>query len=460
MSSEFNEMEQMFADGLRDYEVTPPAHVWTNIQKQKRKGLFLYKWRIASMVLLLSIAGISAYYFITKDSHSAANSTANNETVIIEENENVNHDPIGSLNNTKKTNPEVIISHDPSSPEMQKREHDGNMSSKAIDLKSKKLSKSSTSNNPFYLSDQEKSKGVEENDDAQNLDMSHFMFNLKTKKNVRFRYLIYPSLIRYVYTTKRMPKKYLNHEKEEKNDSKKEEIKLENRWAIEILGGPSYVYRKLSGKGADLRNESESASLSTQTAVKVNYSLTNNWFIQSGLIFENRKEKIKYNREFEHQNLIQTPRQVKVFHPVLPPHSMTIIDSTYSKENVTVNFNQMNSYSTFSIPMSLGYNVGFNRMKCRVVLGSLFNIFAMNSAQNLVEKEGKVVLSAYKESPKMKTSLYGSLGIQYPLNAQYNWITELSYYTNLSNRFGVESAIQQKNYGYNFSTGLQINLKK
>jgi hypothetical protein len=66
MSSEFNDIERMFSEGLQNYEVTPPAHVWTNIQKAKRRGVFYYlannKLKVASILLLL-LGGSSVFYF-------------------------------------------------------------------------------------------------------------------------------------------------------------------------------------------------------------------------------------------------------------------------------------------------------------------------------------------------------------------------------------------------------------
>ena len=67
MSTEFNDMERMFAEGLQNYEVTPPAHVWANIKKGKRRGFFYYfannKLKVAALLLLLIMAGSAGYYF-------------------------------------------------------------------------------------------------------------------------------------------------------------------------------------------------------------------------------------------------------------------------------------------------------------------------------------------------------------------------------------------------------------
>ena len=100
MNSEFNDMERMFQEGLQNYEVTPPAHVWANIQKQKRRGLLFYKFRIAALLLALSMVGASSYYFMSKTDSSSVTTTYKNDVVNPSDN---------SANNTESFKNRLII---------------------------------------------------------------------------------------------------------------------------------------------------------------------------------------------------------------------------------------------------------------------------------------------------------------------------------------------------------------
>ena len=271
---------------------------------------------------------------------------------------------------------------------------------------------------------------------------------------MKLRYLIYPSLMQYVYTTKRIPKKYLTVKKD--NDIEG----FGYKYSFEIVGGPSYAFRMVSGDGASLRNESENANLTLQTGVKVNYHINPRWSVQTGLIGENRNEKIKYNRTEIQDKLTETRHQVTIFHPVLPHRTITVIDSVYSKENATYKFNSTNKYTNLSIPVVVGYNFSLGKLQYRVSAGSLFTVFSKNTATNLVRNGNTIDMVTYKESPKIKTSVYSAIALNYPLNPNCIAIIELSYYTNITNRLGSDAVFRQRNYGINLSVGAQFKINK
>jgi hypothetical protein len=260
--------------------------------------------------------------------------------------------------------------------------------------------------------------------------------------------------MRFVYTSKRLGKKYITPKEE--ND----EPKLVSKFSMEIGGGASYAYRTLSGDGKMLRNESEKANVGLLTAVKINYHINTKWSVQSGLTIENRNEAINYNQTELKDKLTETSRQVTVFHPVLPPRTITVIDSSYSKEKVNYKFNTTNKYQTLNIPLVLGYNFTIGKLQYRISAGPVFNVYSMNTANNLVRINDNIELVPYKESAKIKSSAYTAFALQYPLNQNYAWITEISYYTNFSNRLNSDATLSQKNSGFNLFTGIKFNISK
>lgn len=427
----------MFQEGLQNFEETPPAHVWSNIQKKKRKGLFFYRWKIASAILLLSMAVVSAYYFTnnTDETITSVNTPASDNNTIIE----------GNLRNRNTEN--LVISESATSNE------NLNISNSTSRIEVSKAKKNTLSNSVKTKQEVEITEDVISHENS-NYDFENLPFIMASKHIVKLRYLIYPSLMQYVYTTKRLGKKHIAKNKD------KEEVGLGYKYSIEMVGGPSFAFRSLSGQGSELRNESEKANLSLQTGLKVNYHVNPRWSVQSGLTWENRNEKVNYNRSEIHDKLTQTPRQVNVFHPVLPPQIIKVIDSTYSKETVNYKFNTTNHYSTFNIPVVLGYTFGLGKFQYRVSAGSLFNIASKNIATVIVREGNDINLVKYQESAKIKTSIYSAIALQYPLNPNCIAITEISYYTNISNRLNNDAIVRQRNFGINLSVGARYNLTK
>ena len=459
MSLENNDMERMFAEGLRDYEVVPPEHVWTNIQKRKRKGLLFFKWKLAAAVLLLFLAGVSSYKLTrnhknqtiiqTENRHISTDNTNESLTSSAKES-NTKSDPSVSdsdsemptksgtkLDITGKDNGSIVLAKKASNPSI-----------------TPKTNKKSTSGELGSETEQESTEPLiaEVNNSVYLTEPIPAMLS---KDHVKLRYMIYPSLIRYVYTSKRLFKKYYNPTKKTG-----ETIGLGYQFSVEFLGGPSYAFRNVKGESSLLRNESEKASLSVQTGVKLNYHFNPTWSVQSGLIIENRNERINYQTTEIQTKLIQTPHQVTVFHPVLPPRTITIIDSSYTDEEVKFNFNTTNKYSTFHIPLVLGYNFTLGRLEYRISAGSLLNIYSNNSANTLKRDGDNIVLVPYTESKKINASMYSGVAIKLPLNTKIDFVSELSYYSNMANRLKDESDLRQRNYSINLSAGLKFNLIK
>lgn len=452
MSSQFNDIERMFSEGLQNYEVTPPAHVWTNIQKAKRRGIFYYlannKLKVASILLLL-LAGSSVFYFnsqneLTSKSESLVKTPDVVNTPEVVEQNNVNENIAPSLRNEANEKNNVSTNAEVSK------------SITIVKKSSRKIIQRPVVN-PIVIEKAEETvpKAPEELNSEIYIADEMFM-NLSSKK-IRFKYLIYPALSQYVYSTKtKFKKPYKPTVKDKNNDNDQPTT----RYSFELVGGPSFATRKLSGSNYDLRNESEKALLSTQTGIKFNYHFNPTWSLQTGFISENRSENVKYNRTEIQNKLVLSQHDVIIYHPVLPPRHVTVIDSSYADQNVEFKFNATNKYTSLNIPLMLGYNFTLGKFQYRISGGTLLNIYSLNAANNLVRKGNDIVLESYKEKSGIKTSYYGALGMFFPVNQNLSFITELSYYRNTANRLTSESSIKQINYGLNFSGGIKFNIIK
>jgi len=447
MSSEFNDIERMFAEGLQNFEVTPPAHVWANIQKAKRKGILYYfannKLKTAAVLLLLLASSALLYY-------SGAEKISSNQQSIVQA-------------------PEILepsISVEKLSPQIKSSEVSITAANKTVQTnnKSKIAKKSSKSllQKPLkkFFAKVKTEETTSKNFEALNnesFDANDLFMNMNSKNRIHLKYLIYPALSQYVYSTKINVKKPYKPVIKDKNE---DQNNMYSKFSLEILGGPSLAFRKLSGTNHDLRNESEKAAISTQTGIKFSYHLNPNWSLQSGFMVENRSEHVKYNRTEIHNKLVLTPHNVIIYHPVLPPRNVTITDSSYVDQNVDFKFNATNKYTSLNIPLLLGYNFTLGKFQYRISGGSLLNLYTFNAANNLVRKGNEIVLESYKEKSTIKTSYYGAFGMLFPISENCSFITELSYYHNTANRLKTESSIKQFNYGLNLSGGIKINITK
>ena len=441
MSLEFKDIEHLFSDKLQNFEVTPSENVWNNIKQKKRKGILFYfskNLKVAALLLLISTA-VGGIVWLNQSDEQQIITSQNSKKV----NGNVNAEqPINSIDNSNQNvNSNENFTKNKTANVNSSKAGIASTISKVVTKNS--ITKGNTSPN--------KNLHNEENEVPSTFEA----IEIATIHSVKLKYLIYPSLMQFVYSNKRIGKKpYITKPKED------EDPILKSRYSMEILGGPSYASKRLSGDDYLLRKESETATMSIQTGLKLNYHLNPKFNIQTGVIIENRNEKIKYTHTEMQKKLTQTSKQVTVYHPVLPPKTITIIDSTYSDEAIDVKFNLTNKYTTISLPLVLGYQFALGKAQYRFSAGTIVNVHSSNSASVLARSGNEIILTPYKENSKIKASVYSAIALQLPMSQTCNFITELSYYNNLSNRLKSESNLKQVNYGFNLSIGASFDLKK
>ncbi|MCC6722502.1 MAG: hypothetical protein IT243_09900 [Bacteroidia bacterium] len=440
------DIEKILAEGAQNFEEIPSEQVWLNIKKGKNsKFIFLFnyhKWRIASTIALLAIVSIVVYYFLnTKDQQSVVkeNSIENKSFIPLQKNSiPENEDLIIDNKNTGIENAEENISNNSNN-----NNKSGKQSEKIL---KKNIAKSTERNDKEIISGNEN----------YNSDFKIEIIEIHSKLNPTIKYIDNIVFEKYTPVSKKFKKNYIKNKEKEQQKYKNSK----GTYSLEIGGGPSYLYRKLSGGNYLLRNESEKPLISFQTNFKVNYHINNSFSIQSGLIVETRNEKLNYNHAELRKKLTQTPKIVTVYHPILPPKNITVIDSTYTNETVKYDFENINKYTSFNIPLILGYNFGNSKQQYRISAGTLVNIFSSNNAK-IIEKSGhETVLTSYKEPHKINPSIYSAVAYSKIINNHYSLVFELSYYKNLFNRFDSESITKQINSGINFTSAIKYNIIK
>ena len=436
-----NDINKILEQGAKNIEVTPPEQVWQNIKKSKnsRYVFFIryYKWRIASLIALLALFTSGLYFVLNSKNTNKSLSTGKTENTDINISndfampENTNSEDLNNKTNEKE-NSDLIV--------------DSKFNKHSSNKNTRKSSKKSTEN---LISLNEDTKSEENIVNISKYDV--FSFNIKLLQ--MFKYSIYPKFEEYKPVSQKPNKTFA------KNREKENERKLgKGSYSLEFGGGPSYIYRTLSGGNYLLRNESEKPMISFQTNIKFNYHINNAFSIQTGLIIETRNEKLNYNHTELVENLIETPRIVTVYHPILPPKNITIIDSMYSKQEVKYDFENINKYTSFNLPILFAYNFGNVKQQYRFAAGTLLNIYSSNNAKIIERKGNETVLATYKEPNKINPSIYSAIAYNKIINTQYSIVFEFSYYKNFLNRLSNENQTIQRNAGFNFTTALKYNI--
>lgn len=436
-----NDINKILEQGAKNIEVMPPEQVWQNIKKGKnsRYVFFIryYKWRIASLITLFALFTSGLYFVLNSKNTNKTLSTSNIEN---------------SDNNIsqKFAMPDNSNSVDMNGETTENENADLNAENKNKKIYSHKNDfNSGKKSSEISINVNEDNKSDKNTENIRKYDILNF-----NKRLIRmFKYSIFPKFEEYK-TVKLKSNKTFAKNREKENEKKHRK----GTYSLEFGGGPSYIYRNLSGGNYLLRNESEKPMISFQTNIKFNYHINNAFSIQTGLIIETRNEKLNYNHTELRKKLVQTPRTVTVYHPILPPKNVTIIDSSYSKEEVKYDFENINKYTSFNLPILFAYNFGNAKQQYRIAAGTLLNIYSSNNAKIIERNGNETILTTYKEPAKINPSIYSAIAYNKIISTHYSVVFELSYYKNILNRFSSENQIVQRNAGFNFATALKYNI--
>lgn len=447
MSSEYKNIEHLFADKLQNMEVKPSDHVWQNIKtKKRRKGMFFFSKQIRIAAALVFLTGTLAAIWLSNQKDPVFQNEQDSKELIVKSPEN---NFVDGKTEENSNHPNSVVSESGSSVQIEN-----------TDVNNKNLAASKQSSGKIKSGNSAKSQTGKTSLVPSNKESTAKQFDnilLNSVDRLKLKYLIYPQLPQFVYSNKKIKQRKYTKQDVKINNRPEKEL---NKYSVEIKGGFTYATRKLSGEGSDLRNESENPALSVHTALKLNYRFNHQWSLQTGLISENRNEKVTYNQSELRKKLNVTQKQVVVYHPVLPPKTILVNDSSYVDEKVDYNFNRNNKYTTISMPLVLGYDFHLGKMNYRFVAGPMLNLHTSSSAKVLERSGNEILLVGYKENSSLKASIYTAMAMKFALSPTCNFLTEISYYRNLANRMTTESPIKQFNQGLNLSMGVSFDLRK
>ena len=481
------EFENNLKDKLYNHEVAPSAGLFDSIvaKSNKKKGIAWW-WYTAAAVLL--IGGITTVYMLNRSDTSAVPES----TEVIDT----------SINNTQESQSEnipsaIVESDNDESTTLENTaetstESSGTSSDKVAYTPKSKFNNKTQSANPTEKGSQ-KFRDLFNNIVKSSPDKSGDGRMFVRDKEIPLKKGVSPDDVTPNATnnsndqgseTKAKPETIIadkGDNKEEKfdlpemdntinassNDDDKEDNAddegghdLPTKWAVQVIAGPGYASRYLSGIGSQiaLRNEAEAYKISYGLSLIGMYQFGEAWNIQTGVDYSVRNENFDYTQESTFITSNTTTEQITVVHPVLGTIQRDVEVTTYDTAVTTAIVKSSNSYTSVSIPITVERMIPLknsDKWLAMVNAGMLVGVHHSANGMTIAENGDAVNMNSlpYKQSGINQLSV--GVGAAYTLNntmqlmvyPQGRWALNPS----LENQ-----ALKQNEFGIYTQVGLRI----
>ncbi len=449
-------IDRLFQEKLKDFEVSPPDAVWNEIEQRlknkKSKPLLPFWFRVGSVAaigLLIIISSINYYTKSTKiGTHIITNTEKQNTPKNNKEDINTkqfkNNNPIVNVNKPTPSEPNSreLKSIDNSIKKKKKHQvnHQKNNIAKVIKQKTKSVpseksisSEKNDANQIALNSLQHKnetnntivsdSKNTAEN---KNTETADFQKNIKSENKNTIANV--ENNISKDDSSSKTDKNYDDLLQEDINDdidtNQKETLK---RWSVASLVAPVY-YNSFNAKGSPLdtkfENSPKKGSKTVSYGVQIGYKFNNKLSLQSGVSLINVGYKIgdiyinpsqQSAARLENVNYLSSAT-------ILNINSSNYLSSNQIETSIT---NPMRGvlnqeFGYLEIPLELKYNLLGNKKQFGINLISGFSTLILNS--NDVYVETSEFLSNLGEANNLnKVNFSGNLGldIDYKINKKF-----------------------------------------
>lgn len=382
--SDFKNIDRLFQEKLKDYEVTPPNKVWSGIENnltplaKKRKIPIWVKFASIAALVILFIS-IGAIYILP----------TNNFT------ENLLKLPI--------KNATVGNSND---------------SLKVIETKPEKKAKVKTK-----INQKEKQSFIVENSIENPIEKP---IKIDEKTNISSSETIEKTLPKYLEDTKNLP-----FQKEVKNKKAKKDLN-NAKFTVATIFAPIYMNSFGEGSGIDgeFKNNSSSANSSYSYGVKVAYQINKKFTLQSGVNL--------INLGFTTNNVYVTPgvSVVGLSNISSSPNLGKGTKSSKDELNPASSLNQVFGY--VEIPIEVKYNVTNGKLGVNLIGG--FSTLLLNRDEVFVETLD-FTQSLGSSNNLRSINFSGNIGVD------IDYLIHKNLYLNVSPMFKVQTNTFSKNSG-------------
>jgi len=374
-------IDRVFQENLKDLEIYPSKRVWTKIEgslngKASRPPIALWKRLSGIAVMLAAVITTGLFYF-------------NNEVAPVI-NQPLTETETKDADNKIET-PLTPVFVNPST------ELAENTDEIKINRKSGKPLFIKKPNNNVIVTNNEIASMYSTIEDKYIVDKNDFLIDIKESQSIADRMEEIPSKINTANT-------------------------IDKKWSIGPTVAPIYYNSLQNGSplSEDLANNSKSSDNALSIGVKVNYQVSNKFFIQSGV----NKVELAYNTENVNAvisssknafaNNINTNKSGVILTPVGKPSSDR--SNELNKASVSGDLNQSIEY--FELPIEMKYNLYDKKVGLNLV-GGFSTLILSNNSVSMVTQNSVTDLGDANNLNDINFS--GNLGVDLDYKISKSW---------------------------------------
>ena len=374
-------IDRVFQENLKDLEIYPNKRVWNNIEgslngKTSRAPIALWK-RLSGIAVMLAAIVTSGLFYFNNDTVTVVNSP-------ISETETKDVEP-------KFTTPLTPVFVQP------KVELAKNSDEIKINRKSGKSIFIKQPNNKVIVTDNEIASMYSTIEDKYVIDKDDFLDNIKDSQSIADR---------------------MNDIPEQINKSNT----IDKKWSVGPTVAPVYYNSLQNGSplNDELSNNSKSSDNALSIGVKVNYQVSNKFFIQSGV----NKVELAYNTKNVNALISSSKNAFNNINTdktgvILTPASNLANNGSpneLNKSSVSGDLNQSIEY--FELPIEMKYNL-YNKKIGLNLVGGFSTLFLSNNSVSMVTQNSVTDLGDANNLNDINFS--GNVGVDLDYKISKSW---------------------------------------
>ena len=374
-------IDRVFQENLKDLEIYPNKRVWNNIEgslngKTSRAPIALWK-RLSGIAVMLAAIVTSGLFYFNNDTVTVVNSP-------ISETETKDVEP-------KFTTPLTPVFVQP------KAELAENSDEIKINRKSGKSIFIKQPNNKVIVTDNEIASMYSTIEDKYVIDKDDFLDNIKDSQSIADRMNDIPEQINKTNT-------------------------IDKKWSVGPTVAPVYYNSLQNGSplNDELSNNSKSSDNALSIGVKVNYQVSNKFFIQSGV----NKVELAYNTKNVNALISSSKNAFNNINTdktgvILTPASNLANNGSpneLNKSSVSGDLNQSIEY--FELPIEMKYNL-YNKKIGLNLVGGFSTLFLSNNSVSMVTQNSVTDLGDANNLNAINFS--GNVGVDLDYKISKSW---------------------------------------
>jgi hypothetical protein len=377
-------IDRVFQENLKDLEIYPNKRVWSNIEghlnNRPKPGVAM--WKKLSAAAILTGVIVTAGLLFQNNSESTDNQVVEVDGTSID----------NSL--TPDLNPVVIVNKDTEiASEIKPEEPTIRIAEKPIFVKQP--------NNQVIVTDNEIASIYSNIEDKYIVDKEDFLEELNTSESITARMEAIP----------------------EKNQAEK----IDKKWSVGPTVAPVFYNSLQDGSPLNeaLASNSRSSDNALSVGVKINYQLTNKFFIQSGV----NKVELAYNTKdvnaliSSSKNAANNINTDKYGVILTPSRNGQIQNSGNELYKSSLNGDVNQSIEYYELPIEMKYNLYDKRLGLNLV-GGFSTLILSNNSVSIVNQNSVVDLGNANNLNDFNFS--GNVGVDFDYKLSKSWFLNVA----------------------------------